>query len=105
MEKALRLMALEKMVAIVMVGGASPQYFANVTLGGGERLWAMVIPSKSSPFFVVPAFEEERAREILVTTPFGKDPDIRVWQEDESPYDRLIQALKDRGIGGGAHWH
>jgi Xaa-Pro dipeptidase len=101
MEKALKLMAAEKMVAIVMVGGASPQYFANVTLGGGERLWAMVIPSKSSPFFVVPAFEEDRAREILATTPFGKDPDIRIWQEDESPYSRLIQALKDRGITGG----
>jgi Xaa-Pro dipeptidase len=101
MEKARKLMATQKMVAVIMVGGASPQYFANVTLGGGERLWALVIPVKSSPFFVCPAFEEDRAREILAPTPFGKDPDIRIWQEDESPYLRLIQGLKDRGIAGG----
>jgi len=100
-EKALRLMAAEKMVAIVLTGGSSPQYFANVALGGGERFWALVIPSKSSPFFVSPAFEEDRAREILSASPFGKDPDVRVWQEDESPYLRLIQALKDRGIPSG----
>jgi len=100
-EKAQKLMAAQKIVAVVLVGGASPQYFANVSLGGGERLWAMVIPMKSSPFFVCPAFEEDRAREILAATPFGKDPDIRAWQEDESPYLRLIQGLKDRGIAGG----
>ena len=100
-EKARKLMATQMIVAVVMVGGASPQYFANVTLGGGERLWALVIPSKSSPFVISPAFEEDRAREILAATPFGKDPDIRVWQEDESPYLRLIQGLKDRGIAGG----
>ena len=100
-EKALRLMAAEKMVAIVLTGGSSPQYFANVALGGGERFWALVIPSKSSPFFISPAFEEDRAREILSASPFGKDPDVRVWQEDESPYLRLIQALKDRGIPSG----
>jgi Xaa-Pro dipeptidase len=100
-EKALKLMTAEKMVAIVLTGGSSPQYFANVALGGGERFWALVIPSKSSPFFVCPAFEEDRAREILASTPFGKDPDVRVWQEDESPYARLLQALKDRGIPRG----
>ena len=100
-EKARKLMAQEKMAAIVLAGGASPQYFANVTLGGGERLWALVIPSKASPFFVCPAFEEDRAREIMAATPFGKDPDIRIWQEDESPYLMLFQGLKDRGIRGG----
>jgi Xaa-Pro dipeptidase len=91
-EKARQLMASEKIDAIVLAGGASAQYFANVTFGGGERLWAMVIPVKSSPFFVCPAFEEDRAREILAGTPFGKDPDVRVFQEDENPYARLMRA-------------
>ncbi|MDE3197091.1 MAG: aminopeptidase P family protein [Acidobacteriota bacterium] len=100
-ERARRLMAAEKIDAVVLVGGASPQYFANVSFGGGERLWAMVIPAKASPFFVCPAFEEDRMREILTGTPFGKDPDVRVFQEDESPYGRLIQGLKDRGVRGG----
>ncbi len=100
-ERARRLMAKEKMAAIVLMGGASPQYFANVSLGGGERLWALVIPAKGKPFFVCPAFEEDRAREILAASPFAKDPDIRIWQEDESPYRRLIQGLNDRGISSG----
>ena len=100
-ENARKLMANEKIVAVVLMGGASPQYFANVALGGSERFWALVIPWKSSPFFVCPAFEEDRAREIVTATPFGKDPDIRVWQEDESPYLRLFQGLKDRAITSG----
>ncbi len=100
-EKARKLMAAEKMAGIVLMGGASPQYFANISLGGGERLWALVIPVNSSPFVVCPAFEEDRARELLAAAPFGKDPDIRVWQEDENPYLRLFQGLKDRGISSG----
>ena len=94
-------MAREKTAAIVLVGGTTPQYFANVSLGGGERLWALVIPVKSSPFFLCPAFEEDRAHEIVATTPFGRDPDIRIWQEDESPYIRLVQGLRDRNITSG----
>jgi Xaa-Pro dipeptidase len=57
-EKARRLMVTEKMDAIVLTGGPSPEYFANVQLGGGERFWALVIPARSNPFLVVPAFEE-----------------------------------------------
>jgi Xaa-Pro dipeptidase len=84
-ENARRLMAREKIDAIVLSGGASPQYFANVQLGGGERLWALVMPAKSNPFIICPAFEEDRAREIIAGTPLEKEADIRSWQEDESP--------------------
>jgi Xaa-Pro dipeptidase len=38
---------------------------------------------------------------MLAGTAYGKDPDIRVWQEDESPYLKLIEALKGRGITSG----
>ncbi|HTA46267.1 MAG TPA: Xaa-Pro peptidase family protein [Bryobacteraceae bacterium] len=100
-EKARGLMRDQRIDAIVLMGGASAQYFANISLGGGERLWALVVPSKSNPFIVCPAFEEDRAREILADTPFAKGADIRIWQEDESPYLRLIQGLKDRGITSG----
>jgi Xaa-Pro dipeptidase len=100
-EKARALMAKEKIDAIVLTGGATPEYFANVQLGGGERLWALVMPSKSNPFIICPAFEEERAREIIAGTPVEKEAAIRTWQEDESPYELLIKTLKDRGIGSG----
>ena len=45
----------------------------------------VVLPAKGEPVWVLPGFEEMRARELIRP---GKD-DIRVWQEDESPY-RLI---------------
>ncbi len=100
-EKARRLMAQYKIGAIILCGGASSLYFANLQIGGSERLWALVIPVRNDPFLVCPAFEEDRARELLANTPFAGRADIRLWQEDESPYVRLIQGLKDRGISGG----
>jgi Xaa-Pro dipeptidase len=45
---------------------------------------------------VLPAFEEMRARELI---PAGAD--IRIWQEDESPFHRIADALKDRGVSAG----
>jgi Xaa-Pro dipeptidase len=101
LEKARKLMVQEKIDAIVLSGGASPLYFANVQFGGGERLWALVIPAKARPFIVCPAFEEDRARELIAGTPFAHDADIRTWEEDESPYSKLIQGLKDRGVARG----
>ena len=100
-EKARKLMVAEKIDAILLTGGASPDYFANVRLGGGERLWALVMPARSNPFLIVPAFEEDRAHELIAGTPVEKEAGIRTWQEDESPYDLLIKTLKDRGITSG----
>ena len=100
-EKAKRLMAGNKIDAIVLCGGTSTLYFANAQVGGGERLWAVVIPAKANPFIVCPAFEEGRAREILASSPFGSSADIRVWQENENPFALLIKSLKDGGIGTG----
>ena len=43
-EKARRLMTAEKMDALVLSGGTSLVYFTNIRWGGGERLFACVIP-------------------------------------------------------------
>jgi len=100
-ERAKKLMAEAKIDAILLAGGASSVYFANVSLGGGERLWALIIPAKGQPFVVCPVFEEDRARELFANSPFGKGVEIRTWQEDESPFVRLAEGLKDRGIASG----
>jgi Xaa-Pro dipeptidase len=39
--------------------------------------------------------------EQITAGPFEGKPDIRLWQEDESPYQRVLQGLKDRGIATG----
>jgi Xaa-Pro dipeptidase len=94
-------MAANKIDAIVLTGGTSSVYFADLRLYGSERLWALVIPAKAKPFLVVPAFEEDRAREILDAGPFGKEADILTWQEDESPFVLVGKGLRDRGIATG----
>ena len=99
-EKAKKLMAESKIDAIVLAGGTSTLYFANARIGGSERLWAIVIPAKQAPFLVCPAFEEDRAKEILGASPV-QNADIRTWQENESPFTLLVQSLKDRGIRTG----
>jgi Xaa-Pro dipeptidase len=98
-ERAKKLMSSNKIDAIVLANNtASSVYFADLRLNGGERLWALVIPAKAKPFLICPAFEEGRARELLERGPLGKDADVLVWQEDESPYLALGKGLKDRGL-------
>jgi len=102
-EKARKLMTDRKFGAIILSGGTSSLYFANLPMGGGERLWALVLPAKGKPFIVCPAFESDRAHELLANTPFAEDKDaeVRTWQEDESPYVRLVQGLKDHAVTSG----
>jgi len=98
-EKARHLMAQHGIGAIVLTPGSSLLYFTNIRWSGGERLFACVIPAKGKPFFVCPAFEEERAMEQIANGPFGGGhADVRTWQEDQSPYALLARGLADRGI-------
>lgn len=101
LERARRLMAENKLDAIMLIGGTSLVYFTNIHWWLSERLFALILPAKGTPFYVCPAFEEDRAREQISTGPGGSTPEIRLWEEDESPYQRIAEGLKDRGISGG----
>jgi Xaa-Pro dipeptidase len=96
MEKARRLMRENKIDAIFLEGDSSMFYFTGTRWGRSERTFGMVFPAQGEPAWVVPAFEEARAREVIR---FGSD--IRTWEEDQSPYRRIAQILKDRGVSGG----
>jgi Xaa-Pro dipeptidase len=101
-ERAKALMAENHIDAIVLANNStSSMYFANISLNGGERLWALVIPAKAMPFLVCPGFENARAHELLSNGPFGSDADVLTWQEDESPFALLVRGLRDRGIATG----
>jgi Xaa-Pro dipeptidase len=102
LENARLLMAKNKIDALMMAGGTSLVYFSNIRWGVSERLFAMVVPVKGEPFYVCPAFEADRAREQVDQGPFAGHADIRTWEEDESPYLRVAQGLKDRGIVTGS---
>lgn len=100
-ERARQLMTEAGLDALVIAEGSSLLYFCGVHWWGSERLFAAVLPARGEPFYVCPAFEEGRAREQLAA---GTDPeraDVRTWQEDESPYERLAQGLRERGVATG----
>ncbi len=100
-EKARRLMAEQKIDALLLTGGTSLVYFSGIQWGLSERLFGLVIPRTGEPFVVCPAFEEDRAREQFATSPFTGTADVRTWEEHESPYERVAQGLKDRGVAAG----
>jgi Xaa-Pro dipeptidase len=95
-QKAQRLMAENKLSAIMLEGGSSMFYFTGVRWGLSERPFVAVIPAKGEIAWVCPGFEEERARELV-----SKGAEVRVWQEDESPYRQIAGILKDRGAASG----
>jgi Xaa-Pro dipeptidase len=100
-ERARQLMRDNNLSAIFLGQGTSLAYFTGIHWQGGERLFAMVLPAKGDAFYVSPAFEEGRAREQIAQAPEGAKPDVRTWQEDESPYQRVAQGLTDRGLSTG----
>jgi Xaa-Pro dipeptidase len=100
-ERTRKLMAENALDAIVLMEGTSLRYFTGIRWWGGERLFALVLPAKGSAFYVCPAFEEGRAHEQIADAPDGDHPDLRTWQEDENPYQRVAEGLKERGISNG----
>jgi Xaa-Pro dipeptidase len=95
-EKAQRLMAENGIDAMFLDSGTSMFYYTGVRWGQSERMFAALIPASGELAWVCPAFEEERARELIR---FGDD--VRTWEEHESPYERVAQVLSDRGFRQG----
>jgi Xaa-Pro dipeptidase len=100
-ERARQLMAANKIDAIMITGGTSLVYFTNIHWWMSERLFAIILPVKGAPFYVCPAFEEDRAREQIASGPGGNEAEVRTWQEDESPYQGIAEGLKDRKLTTG----
>src|SRR5712671_2639875 len=95
-DKAQALMRENKLGAILLEGGSSMFYFTGTRWGRSERTFGLVLPARGELAWIVPAFEEARAREVIR---FGTD--IRPWEEDESPYRKIAQVFKDRGVATG----
>jgi Xaa-Pro dipeptidase len=93
--RARELMHHASIDALVLEPGSGMHYFTGVGWGLSERPFLAVIPARGELAFVCPAFEEARARELIRMT-----DDVRVWQEDESPYRVLEAILRDRGASG-----
>jgi Xaa-Pro dipeptidase len=96
--RAKELMAEYKINSICLSGGTSLEYFSGVRWDVSERMFIMVIPAKGEPFFICPAFEEDRSREQIALGNGGEQAQVFTWQEDESPYALTAAGLKARGL-------
>ncbi|MDE0878911.1 MAG: Xaa-Pro peptidase family protein [Sphingomonas bacterium] len=95
LRRAQALMKANGIGAILVESGSSLIYFTGVRWSRSERLTAAVIPVEGVPCIVTPFFEEPSIRESL-----GVPAEVRVWQEDESPFAVIAGFLKDRKLSG-----
>jgi Xaa-Pro dipeptidase len=95
-EKARRLLADRGFDALFVGGGTNLLYFTKVGWWLSERVFGVLLSPKKDPVWVCPAFEVERAKELV---PAGQE--IRTWEEHESPYDLIGGVLKDLGAATG----
>lgn len=93
--KAQALMSEEKLDAIFMEGTTTSMYFTGMRWGQSERTFGVVIPAKGEIAYVCPKFEDDRAKE-LINTAFGAE--LRCWEEHESPFELIVNIVKDRGV-------
>lgn len=94
LERARRLMRDHRADALLIGAGASLRYFIDVGWPASERLVALLLPREGRPVIVCPAFEVGSLEAALTL-----DADIRLWEEHESPYALVGQALREMGAG------
>jgi Xaa-Pro dipeptidase len=86
------LMQRQGVGALLVESGSSLAYFTGVKWHRSERTTAAVIPAMGEVVIVTPAFEEPSVRETLQI-----GGEVRPWDEADSPFERIVGVLKDRG--------
>ncbi|WP_129794558.1 Xaa-Pro peptidase family protein [Sphingosinicella sp. CPCC 101087] len=92
-EQARELLADSAADALLIGAGPSLLYFAGIGWGASERLVAMLLPRRGAPIVICPAFELGTLEAELAV-----DAEVRLWEEDESPFALVASAARDRGI-------
>lgn len=90
------LLQQRKIGALLVETGSSLEYFTGINWFRSERTTAALIPAHGEVLIVTPAFEEPSVRETLQV-----GDDVRPWNEHESPFARIAQGLRDRGVSSG----
>ena len=91
-EKARRLMHANGADALLVGAGASLRYYAGIPWGASERLVAMLLPRTGKPIVIAPAFELGTLEADLKI-----EAELRLWEEDESPSELVVGALREVG--------
>jgi Xaa-Pro dipeptidase len=94
--KVQALMEQSKIAAIIIEPGSTLEYFTGVRWRRSERITLAIVPARGEVLVVTPAFEEPSVRETLQL-----GGEVRPWNENESPIERIVQGLRDRGAVSG----
>ncbi|GAA0532557.1 Xaa-Pro dipeptidase [Rhizomicrobium palustre] len=93
LEKARRLTRDLGAEALLINAGSSIDYFTGLRWGVSERLTALFLPVSGDPIIVCPYFERGS-----VLAGLQVEADLRLWQEDESPYALIGDAMRAKGL-------
>ena len=94
--KVQALMVQRQVAALLVEPGPTLDYFTGIRWHRSERITLAVIPARGEVLVVTPAFEEPSVRETLQV-----GGDVRAWNEHESPFQKIVQGLQDRGAVSG----
>lgn len=83
--------------AFLVEPSASLVYLSGISWRRSERLFALVVLADGTDFWVVPAFEEPKARLVLERAD-DPDPSVVTWDEHEYAWRPLASALEARGV-------
>jgi Xaa-Pro dipeptidase len=90
------LMRQRKIAALLVEAGSSLEYFTGIRWRRSERTTVALIPAEGGVVVVTPFFEEPSIRELLKIS-----ADVQTWNEDESPFALIANALRDRPAAAG----
>jgi Xaa-Pro aminopeptidase len=90
------LMQQRKIAALLVESGSSLEYFTGIRWGRSERTTAALIPAEGDAIVVTPFFEVPSVQETLKVV-----ADVRAWNEDESPFAVIADALKSGPAANG----
>ena len=78
--------------ALLIGAGASLRYFTGIPWGASERLVALLLPVDGDPILICPRFERGSLEAAVAI-----QADLRLWEEDESPYALIAGCLPRTG--------
>lgn len=93
-QKAAHLMGQQGIGALLLTASSSLYYFTGLSWYPSERLIAAVITPDCKVVFIGPAFEESKIRETI-----GEVAELRVWEEDQNPYQLVRDLLGYLRVG------
>jgi len=94
--KVQALMAQQKIAALIIEPGSTLDYFTGIRWWRSERTTVAIIPARGEVLIVTPAFEEPSVRETLQVS-----GDVLIWNEPESPFEKIALGLRERSVASG----